>query len=160
MDAALTYRPRAATAGDVPALHALVHRTIAESYRGHDAPAAIAFFQDFHNRTEIAARLARGRVLLVEEAGVPIATGTLDGAEILGLFVAPERQGRGLGRLLVEALLEEARARDLPSVHLSMALPSYDFYARLGFVPGEDLATVLPSGEAIRYRMARLSLGP
>jgi hypothetical protein len=60
--------------------------------------------------------------------------------------------------MLVTALLEEARACGLPSVHLSMALPSYAFYARLGFVSGEEQATILPSGEAIRYCMARLSL--
>jgi GNAT superfamily N-acetyltransferase len=157
MDASLA-RPRIATRGDVPALCALIHRSIAESYRGHYAPAAIAFFHDFHDTAAIEARLARGHVLLIEEAGAPVATGTLDGAEILGLFVAPERQGTGLGRSLVGALLEEARARGLTSVHLSMALPSYAFYARLGFAAGEELATILPTGEAIRYRMARLEL--
>lgn len=40
--------------------------------------------------------------------------------EINGLAVAPDRQGDGLGRVLIEAALDEARARDAPKVTLKV----------------------------------------
>ncbi|MBI3694590.1 MAG: GNAT family N-acetyltransferase [Acidobacteria bacterium] len=47
--------------------------------------------------------------------------------------MAPDAQGAGLGRAIVEALLEEARERDLDMVFAF----TYElkFFARLGFAP-------------------------
>jgi len=54
-------------------------------------------------------------------------------AELRSLAVLPAHRGEGLGRHLVEALLEEARVSDLDMVFaLTYAT---EFFARLGFVP-------------------------
>ncbi len=56
-------------------------------------------------------------------------------AELRSLAVAPEAQGTGLGRALVEALLEEARRRGLDMVFAF----TYEvkFFQRMGFAPIE-----------------------
>jgi GNAT superfamily N-acetyltransferase len=51
------------------------------------------------------------------------------------LFVAPERQGRGIGRLLIEAAIEECRrvgAR--PELRVNAARNAIPFYERMGFL--------------------------
>ena len=54
-------------------------------------------------------------------------------AELRSLAVAPSQRGAGLGRLIVEALLGEARARDLELVFAFTY--AVDFFAKLGFMP-------------------------
>ncbi len=54
-----------------------------------------------------------------------------DLAEIVSLAVAPEWQGRGLGRRLCEPLIEDARALGIPTV---FALTyQVEFFAKFGF---------------------------
>lgn len=50
------------------------------------------------------------------------------------LFVADEAQGRGIGRLLVAHMKEEARAAGLDRVEVVSHPPAEDFYHRVGAV--------------------------
>lgn len=54
-----------------------------------------------------------------------------DLAEVRSLVVAPEAQGSGLGRLLVEACVGEARGLGIPRVFALTAKPV--FFEKLGF---------------------------
>ena len=53
-------------------------------------------------------------------AGYVIAWFVADEAQVANLAVAPSQRGRGLGRRLLEAVLEEARERGCRSVHLEV----------------------------------------
>jgi amino-acid N-acetyltransferase len=74
--------------------------------------------------------------VVAEEDGVMIGCGALhiiweDMAEIRSLAVAPEWQGRGVGRRMVERLIAEAQALGVPQV---FALTYHDeFFEGLGF---------------------------
>ncbi|MFN3593390.1 MAG: GNAT family N-acetyltransferase [Thiobacillaceae bacterium] len=63
---------------------------------------------------------------------VGIARLTAD-AHIGRMAVLPEWRGRGVGRALLKAALERARARGLPAVHLHAQTHALGFYAREGF---------------------------
>ena len=52
-------------------------------------------------------------------------------AEIRSIAVAPQCKGRGIGRSLVNALIEEARRQSVTCVCLFTTTPQ--FFARLGF---------------------------
>lgn len=54
-------------------------------------------------------------------------------AHIGRMAVLPEWRGRGIGRALLRAALERARARRLPAVHLHAQTHALGFYAREGF---------------------------
>ncbi|HPG41619.1 MAG TPA: N-acetyltransferase [bacterium] len=54
-----------------------------------------------------------------------------DLAEVRSLAIAPDKQGRGLGRRIVETLLDEARSLELPQVFTLTYKP--DFFVKLGF---------------------------
>ncbi|MGI6368542.1 MAG: N-acetyltransferase [Anaerolineae bacterium] len=81
---------------------------------------------------------------VLEHAGEVIGCGALqfvwsDMAEIRSLAILPEWQGKGLGRLLVDRLLDEARTHGIPNVFCLTYQDS--FFARLGFrvIPHDTL---------------------
>jgi GNAT superfamily N-acetyltransferase len=51
------------------------------------------------------------------------------------LALRPQAQGRGLGRLLFERVLQQAAAAGLPAISLVAVQGSATFWARLGFAP-------------------------
>jgi GNAT superfamily N-acetyltransferase len=60
-----------------------------------------------------------------------------DAVPELSVGVAPEARGRGVGTLLLVALVDEARRRSVPGLSLSVEdeNPAARLYRRLGFVP-------------------------
>jgi GNAT superfamily N-acetyltransferase len=56
-----------------------------------------------------------------------------DHAEVEDFFVAPEAQGEGIGRALLEALRAECRARGLNRIEVDADPNAEAIYARLGF---------------------------
>jgi GNAT superfamily N-acetyltransferase len=61
-----------------------------------------------------------GRCWVAEAEGRVVGFAALDaeGSSVWALFVAPEAEGRGVGRGLMEALVEEARRRGLSALRL------------------------------------------
>ena len=97
---------------------------------------------------DVLARMAKGEFLLVDGPdGVPAATVYMSSDDDKGylgmLAVDPGRQGRGLGRLLTDAVEARCRAAgcrlvEIHVVNLRQELPA--FYERLGYVAtGERL---------------------
>jgi predicted GNAT family N-acyltransferase len=65
------------------------------------------------------------------------------GGRLFQMAIAPEQQGRGLGRALVERLEALLRERGLSEVHLHARAPVASFYERLGYaVYGEPFVEV------------------
>ncbi len=74
--------------------------------------------------------------VIIEENDQVVGCGALhvvwnDIAEIRSLAIAPERIGQGLGRSIVEYLLEDARAMELPRVFTLTYKPG--FFSKLSF---------------------------
>lgn len=90
---------------------------------------------------QVSELLSRGVFLLGEDGGAPVACVYVEITGNRGYFgllaVEPGRQGRGWGRVMVEAAEQHARAAgcvvmDLSVVNLRAELPP--FYHRLGYV--------------------------
>jgi predicted N-acetyltransferase YhbS len=63
---------------------------------------------------------------------------------LLMMAVLPDRQGQGLGRALVEAILDDARRREAPLVWATARDGALGFYAALGFLTeGEGFVGVM-----------------
>jgi predicted GNAT family N-acyltransferase len=91
---------------------------------------------DAHDRTDAAARHALVRDL----DGAPIAAGryyVLDErtVQIGRMAVLPTFRGRGVGRRLLDALLDDARARGFRRASLNAQDHAVGFYAKAGFAP-------------------------
>ncbi|MCW1954750.1 ribosomal protein S18-alanine N-acetyltransferase [uncultured Lentibacter sp.] len=77
-----------------------------------------------------------GAVLERVAQGFALARVTLDEAELLSIAVAPEAQGRGIGRALLGALVTRLAARHVTQLFLEVAednAPARALYAQAGF---------------------------
>ena len=136
---------------DQSALRDLIFKTIEISYQDHYPPLAIEFLKQYHSEKKILARAASGTVLVAELDGRLVATGSLDGAEILALFVDPGHQGSGLGKQLMARLENRARESGATETLLSISLPSKQFYEGLGYVVAEKRVLDLGNGQMLTF---------
>ena len=78
--------------------------------------------------------LAKERVILVAmEGDAIVGTASLGRDQVHAVFVHPARQGRGIGRRLMEALESEARARGERELILYASLSAVAFYEANGW---------------------------
>ena len=68
-------------------------------------------------------------------------------AVLWDIVVAGDLQGRGLGRRVVEALLDSPRLRDVERIYL-MTTNSAGFYRQLGFSSAEPQQLLIRTSEA------------
>ena len=145
---------------DVGALRQLIGAVIDVSYAAVYPPRALAFFKDFHAASRILERARAGVVLVAEEQGALVGTGSLVDGEIFAVFVHPERQRGGLGKALMRELEERARASGVTESLLSVSLPSKRFYEGLGYEIVEDCARDFGDGQRMDFWKARKRLAP
>lgn len=118
------YSIRRAHVDDVAVIHALVR-----DFARENLMLSLSFgditerLRDFH--------------LVEDENGVVVGCAALhivwEGlAEVRSLAVSRQVQGKGLGRMLIDALLEDARALQVTEVFTLTFVP--DFFSKLGFV--------------------------
>ena len=77
-------------------------------------------------------------------------------ARIRAFYVHPDWARRGLGRRIVEACLDAARAADFHRVELAATLPGVSFYRSLGFATHEAFDAPTPDG--VGLPVVRMSL--
>jgi len=90
---------------------------------------------DEHDRTDSDARHA-----LIRDGATPVAAGRyyrIDGttAQVGRMAVVREYRGRRIGRQLLDALVDDARARGFTRVALNAQDHAVAFYAKAGFTP-------------------------
>lgn len=122
---------RRAYVGDVDQMAALIN-----SYAAQGLMLPKSHAQLYNNLRDFIVATIDG--VVVGCAGLKITWRDL--AEIVSLAVAPEAQGRGLGRRLCEPLIDDARALGIQTVFaLTYQVP---FFSKLGFaiVPKTDLS--------------------
>jgi N-acetylglutamate synthase-like GNAT family acetyltransferase len=74
------------------------------------------------------------RVVFVATIGSRIVgTASLDGSVVRTVFVAPDVQARGIGKLLMAEIERAARERDIRTLTVPSSVTAETFYARLGF---------------------------
>ncbi len=151
-------RMRPFVQSDLDQLHRMIQETIEKSYGHVYPPRAIRFFKNFHRELKIAERTRTGCVLILEKNGAILATGSLVGNEILGVFVAPEAQGRGYGRAIMNELESNARSKGIFEIHLSISLPSRRFYESMGYEVLEKESADVGEGQRLEFWPARKKL--
>jgi len=138
-------------AEDLAEVRRLVIRTIDAKYVRVYPPRAVDYFKQFHSEEHVMADAEQGLTVVVELDGRIVATGTVVGNNIRRVFVLPEYQGRGLGRLVMERLERHARAEGVETVELDVSLVSERFYDRLGYRLVKKDYIPLEDGERLDY---------
>jgi len=87
-----------------------------------------------------AEQIERGEVFVADSDGHIAGFAALVGGELDGLFVEPALWGRGIGRLLVEAAVHEARRKGLSATVIANPA-ARTFYEKCGFVVESEAQT-------------------
>jgi GNAT superfamily N-acetyltransferase len=145
-------------AQDIDAVKELVDSTIDVSYAGVYPPAAIAFFKAHHAVEKILADGRNGCILVAEDEGRMIGTGTLVNDEVGRMFVMPECQGLGIGRDILGRLEQVAREKGLRHLRLDASLVARAFYERMGFKLVKDKARPVGNNERMEYSVMTKAL--
>jgi len=141
---------RTAVAEDLPVLRGVFRRAALTNAGDRELLTAHPEFLEWSGET-----IAGGRVRVAVEDGTVAGFATTvpvgGGLELEDLFVEPERMRRGVGRRLIEDVLDTARAEGVERVWVTANPDAMAFYAAVGFRPDGTAPTL--GGPAPRLRL-------
>ena len=124
---------RAVIPSDVPALSALIQNTLLIS-NSHDYDLRTIRTLMAAFSSQAVSRLIRQRQMFVAQVNGRLAgVVALEAGEVYSFFVAPDRQGRGVGRELLAFVEGRAREQGVRHLFLSASLTAVGFYEHLGY---------------------------
>lgn len=89
------------------------------------------------------------RMWVVWGGGTALGFAAQKGEEIRAVYVHPDKGGRGIGRRLLQAAEQAARAEGVRVVHLDASLNAVPFYERMGYRGGPMSLHRLQNGTRI-----------
>ncbi|HPP84461.1 MAG TPA: GNAT family N-acetyltransferase [Bacillota bacterium] len=88
----------------IEAVQSITHTTIQKNYPYYYPKDVVDFFLESHDIYSLTNSIWQRKVYLLEDDGVFVGTGSINGYEICRLFVLPEHQGKGYGSMLMDFL--------------------------------------------------------
>lgn len=144
------------TLDDLEEVHALIINTIKTSYFEYYPKEAIDFFIQYSNRDAIEDDIVKYYVIILKQNNTILGTGSLVDNHIKRVFVNPELQGNGLGKLIMKNLENHAYEKKLRLVELHSSLFAKRFYDQLGYKMFKIGKVAVANGEILYYqRMAK-----
>ncbi|NJK87526.1 MAG: GNAT family N-acetyltransferase [Bacteroidales bacterium] len=100
-------------------------------------------------------RATDGYTVVAVENEKIVGTGNITGNEINAVYVDPRYQQSGIGKMIVNALLNKAKENNHPKVVLDATLNAKKFYDSLGFITLEKLTQVVKNANLDYYKMEK-----
>jgi GNAT superfamily N-acetyltransferase len=139
---------------DLTSVYELVQNTIQASYREVYPAEAIEFFKNYHQKEVVMQDAEDGYTVVAESDGVIVATGTLLGTNIKRVFVAPDLQRKGIGKIVARELIRKAKLGLQATLELDASIISARFWESLGFqTMREDFIPVSHNEKLVYYKM-------
>lgn len=150
-------RPEIFNPKDIDELYNFIVETIKTSYFGYYPEEAINHFVEYSNKQGILADAQNNYIVVVKENGKIVGTGTLKFTHIQRVFVSPNAQGKGLGKLIMNELETVAKKNNLKLVELHSSLLAKRFYDQLEYKMFKIGKVEVENGELLYYqRMAKI----
>ncbi|MEZ0218654.1 GNAT family N-acetyltransferase [Tardiphaga sp. 1201_B9_N1_1] len=124
---------RPAQAGDAADISRVIIRALRETNAKDYTPDIIARVELSFSSAAVERLIDQREVFVAEMDNRVVGTASLDGHALRTMFVLPDVQGRGIGRLLVQRIERVARERQLAILTVPATVTAEAFYARLGF---------------------------
>jgi N-acetylglutamate synthase-like GNAT family acetyltransferase len=124
---------RPAQAGDAAGISRVIIRALRETNAKDYTPDIIARVELSFSSAAVERLIDQREVFVAEMDNRVVGTASLDGHALRTMFVLPDVQGRGIGRLLVQRIERVARERQLAILTVPATVTAEAFYARLGF---------------------------
>lgn len=131
-----TIRP--ALEDDADEISAVILRALRETNAQDYANEIIARVERSFSPSTVRELIGKRTVLVATIDGRIVGTASLDGSVVRSVFVAPDVQGRGIGKLLMAEIERTARKRNIVKLAVPSSVTAETFYARLGFTAVRD----------------------
>ena len=143
---------------DLGVIKNLIGNTVDACYSNVYPKEAIKFFKNYHSDENVLKNAKEGYTIVLEKDNKIIGTGTIVDDHIMRVFVDPEFQKLGLGKLVMQKLEEKALSTGVRIVKLDASLPSKKFYDSLGYVLLEETFLEVENGKRLDYYKMEKSL--
>ena len=140
---------------DLEIVRKITRSTIKSIYPRYYPEGAVEFFLMHHSDEHIMADISDGRVFLLFENGVPVATVTVSANNINRLFVLPEFQHRGYGKTLLD-FAEKKILQSYERVQIDASFPAKQIYLKRGYKEIEYNIIESDNGDYLCYDVMRL----
>ncbi len=124
---------RQATAADKKKIIDLIHYTVKTDYPKFYPLGVVDFFIGYHSAENISIKIMEGYYLVVFNNNKLIATGCLYKDEIGSIYIHPRFQRKGIGKQMVEKLMEKSLTTHFERIFLDSTINARPFYEKLGF---------------------------
>lgn len=151
---------RKALPADLPVVAELTRHTIREVYPHYYPQGVVEFFLHWHRDEKISQDIQSGKAyLLVGPSGQAVGTVTLHGEELNRLFVLPEHQGKGYGRLLLD-FGENMIGQQYGKIVLDSSLPGKAIYLKRGYQVTSYQTERQENGDVLCWDVMEKAWGP
>jgi N-acetylglutamate synthase-like GNAT family acetyltransferase len=141
---------------DLAEVRILIDETIDTCYSDIYCAEALRFFKQWHNNEKILGQAKEGYTVVLERNNQVIGTGTIVGNEAVRVFVSPEFQKHGFGKLIMYKLEERAISKGITALKLDASVPSRSFYNSLGYVTLEETFLEVENSKRLdHYKMEK-----
>jgi len=131
-----TIRP--ALSDDADEISAVILRALRETNAKDYANEIIERIERNFSPSAVLQLIGKRTVFVATVGGRLVGTASLDGSMIRTVFVSPDVQGCGIGRLLMSTIERTARERSITSLAVPSSVTAESFYTRLGFSAVRD----------------------
>jgi len=131
-----TIRP--ALENDADEISAVILRALRETNAKDYANDIIERVERSFNPRAVLQLMGKRTIFVATIGSRVVGTASLDGSVVRTVFVAPDIQARGIGRLLMAEIERTARERSIPMLAVPSSVTAEAFYARLGFKAVRD----------------------
>ena len=131
-----TIRP--ALDDDAADISAVILRALRETNAKDYTDEIIARVERSFSPTAVLQLIGQRTVLVATVGSRLVGIASLDGSVVRTVFVAPDVQAQGIGKLLMAEIERTARERSIPSLTVPSSVTAEPFYARLGFKAVRD----------------------
>ena len=121
-----------ANLSDLETVRDITQKTIRTVYPHYYPAGAVEFFSAHHSDEHIITDLEAGNVYLLEAEGISVGTVTINENHINRLFVLPENQHRGYGRMLMD-FAEGIIFEKYKTIELDASFPAKPIYLKRGY---------------------------
>jgi GNAT superfamily N-acetyltransferase len=129
---------RLALEDDADEMSAVILRALRETNAKDYTGENIERVERSFSRSAVVQMIGERTVLVATVGSRVIGTASLDGSVVRTVFVAPDAQAKGIGKLLMAGIECKALARNIPSLTVHSSVTAEPFYARLGYKTVRD----------------------
>lgn len=129
---------RSALENDADEISAVILRALRETNAKDYTDEIIERVERSFSPDSVRELIGKRTVFVATTGSRVVGTASLDGSVVRTVFVAPDVQAQGIGKLLMASIERTARARNIPSLTVPSSVTAETFYARLGFTAVRD----------------------